>query len=107
MDQNGKRIKKRKTVKASGIREAKKLLTQFGAAILAGYDRIIKGRTHPELGHMKLDKVKLLQILGFLEKLKQDGARGDSKSRGDLQDLFNIIVDLKKHFFTSCRMAIN
>ncbi|MGH0430944.1 tyrosine-type recombinase/integrase [Bacillus hominis] len=114
-DQNGKQIKKRKTVKASGIREAKKLLTQFEAEILAGeyidpqnirladfipewrskyavgelspatlarYDQIIKGRILPEFGHMKLDKVKPLQILGFLEKLKQDGARGDSKSGG-------------------------
>lgn len=114
-DQNGKQIKKRKTVKASGIREAKKLLTQFEAEILAGeyidpqrmtlaefipewrskyavgelspatlvrYDDIIKGRILPEFGQMKLDKIKPLQILGFLEKLKQDGARGDGKPGG-------------------------
>lgn len=114
-DQNGKQIKKRKTVKASGIREAKKLLTQFEAEILAGeyidpqnirladfipewrskyavgelspatlarYDEIIKGRILLEFGHMRLDKVKPLQILGFLEKLKQDGARGDGKPGG-------------------------
>lgn len=114
-DQNGKQIKKRKTVKASGIREAKKLLTQFEAEILAGeyidpqkmlladfvsewrskyavdhlspttlarYDEMIRGRILPEFGHMHLDKIKTLQVLSFLEKLKQDGARGDGKEGG-------------------------
>ncbi|WP_434011189.1 hypothetical protein [Peribacillus simplex] len=33
----------------------------------------------PKFGHLKIDKINTLQILDFVDKLQEDGARGDGK----------------------------
>ncbi|WP_058302862.1 site-specific integrase [Gorillibacterium timonense] len=46
------------------------------------YESHLKKRILPTFGHMKLEDIKPLHIVDFLEKLGQDGGRGDRKSGG-------------------------
>jgi integrase len=46
------------------------------------YESHLKKRIVPTFGHMKLEDIKPLHILDFLESLSQDGGRGDKKTGG-------------------------
>lgn len=46
------------------------------------YESHLKKRILPTFGHMKLEDIKPLHIVDFLESLGRDGGRGDNKSGG-------------------------
>jgi len=46
------------------------------------YEQCLKNRILPTFGHMKLDEIKPLHILNYLQKLEQDGGRSDGKPGG-------------------------
>lgn len=47
---------------------------------ITNYDSNLKTRILPYFGHMKLDEIKPLHVLDFMEQLSQEGARGDRQS---------------------------
>ncbi|WP_240903857.1 N-terminal phage integrase SAM-like domain-containing protein [Chengkuizengella sediminis] len=46
------------------------------------YERHLKNHIIPEFGHMKLNQIKPMHILTFLDKLAQPGMRKDNKKVG-------------------------
>lgn len=62
--------------------KSKYAVKHLSPTTMARYNEMIKLRIIPAIGHMRMDKVKPLHILDFLEKLQMDGARGDGKERG-------------------------
>ncbi|MFD6210201.1 tyrosine-type recombinase/integrase [Peribacillus sp. NPDC060253] len=52
---------------------------QLGATTYETYLTFLNKRILPKFGHLKIDKINTLQILDFLDKLQEDGARGDGK----------------------------
>lgn len=52
------------------------------ASTLEKYEYQFKNHILPVFSHFKLSDIKPLQVLGFMEKLQQDGARLDGKSGG-------------------------
>lgn len=111
-DQNGKRIKKYKTVKVKNKTEANKLLAAFITEIEAGeyidpskmnfkdlveewrekyakehlaattldtYNGHIRTRILPSFGHMRVDDIKTLHIIEFMESLKKANLKGSGK----------------------------
>ncbi|MFY0544944.1 site-specific integrase [Brevibacillus sp. H7] len=79
---------------------------ELSAKTLENYDIQINKRLLPEFGHLRLDQIKPLHIVSFLENLQQDGGRKDGKegklSSGMieyihrvLKNVFNRAVDWK------------
>lgn len=46
------------------------------------YEQSLKNRILPAFGHLRLDEIKPLHILDYLQSLEQDGSRKDGKSGG-------------------------
>lgn len=55
---------------------------QLGATTYETYLTFLNKRILPKFGHLQMDKINTLQILDFLNKLQEDGARGDGKPAG-------------------------
>jgi integrase len=128
---NGKRIKRTKTVKAEGVREARKLLAIFQTEVEAGeyiapekmtfsnfveewqnkyaesalapltyknYKTILQVHILPKFGHMRMDNIKPMHIVTFLEELSKPGARkdghGDTLSSGTVEYIYRVIKNI-------------
>ncbi|MCP3031952.1 site-specific integrase [Halobacillus sp. A1] len=114
-DKDNKYIRKRKTIKAKNITEARKRLAEFVTEIEAGAyidpskmkfeafvsewcDKYakkhlapktlenhmypIKNYLIPQFGHMRLDEIKTIHIINYLNSLENDGMRMDDKEGG-------------------------
>lgn len=114
-DQDGERIRKRKTVQAKNKTEARKRLAEFIAEIEAGeyidpskmkfadfveewkekygkkhlgektyetYLLHLRNRIIPAFGHLKIDEIRPMHIISFLENLAEDGIRRDGQQGG-------------------------
>ncbi|WP_242021016.1 tyrosine-type recombinase/integrase [Cytobacillus oceanisediminis] len=112
-DQNGKRVKKQKTVKAKNKTEANKLLAAFITEIEAGeyidpskmkfgdfveewrekyakehlspttldtYNGHLRTRILTTFGNMRIDEIKTLHIMDFMESLKKEPLKGSYKN---------------------------
>ncbi|CAH1208291.1 hypothetical protein PAECIP111891_03190 [Paenibacillus allorhizoplanae] len=127
----GERIKRTKTVKAEGIREARKLLAEFQTEVESGeyispqkmtleafvtdwrakyarkelapltlknYDLHLKNHILPKFGHMRMDQIKPLHIVSFLDELSKPGARKDGQgellSSGTIEYIYRVIKSL-------------
>lgn len=53
---------------------------QLGATTYETYLTFLNNRILPQFGHMQIEKINTMQILDFLNKLQEDGVRGDGKS---------------------------
>ncbi|MNC26213.1 Transposase [compost metagenome] len=67
---------------------------------LTAYESHLKTRILPTFGHMKLEDVKPLHIVDFLESLSQDGGRGDKKSGGLASGTVQINHRVLKNIFS-------
>jgi integrase len=127
-DQNGKRIKRTRTIKGINKREAEKELAKFVTEVEAGqyiapekmlfaafieewqkkygkkhlspqtyetYVLHLNNRICPVFSHLRLDQIKPLHIISFLENLQEDGLRKDGKggslSSGTIQYYHRIL----------------
>lgn len=64
------------------------------------YESHLKKRILPTFGHMKLEDIKPLHIVDFLEALGQDGGRGDNKSGGLSSGTIQINHRVLKNIFS-------
>ncbi|MEC3613106.1 tyrosine-type recombinase/integrase [Bacillus velezensis] len=64
------------------------------------YSNHLKNHILPALGHKKIDKIKSLHIVDFIDDLSKDGARKDGKPGGlgdqTIKDIFKILQALFK-----------
>ncbi|MGY5341729.1 tyrosine-type recombinase/integrase [Paenibacillus glucanolyticus] len=64
------------------------------------YESHLKKRILPTFGHMKLEDIKPLHIVDFLESLEKDGGRGDNKSGGLSSGTIQINHRVLKNIFS-------
>ncbi|MNW41398.1 Transposase [compost metagenome] len=64
------------------------------------YESHLKKRLIPTFGHMKLEDIKPLHIVNFLETLSQDGGRGDKKKGGLASGTIQINHRILKNIFS-------
>ncbi|MBG9786618.1 site-specific integrase [Brevibacillus laterosporus] len=131
-DANGKRIKRTKTIKGVGKREAEKELAKFIMEVESGeyiapekmtlatfvdewkekyakrelapktlenYLIQINNRILPEFGHMRLDQIKPLHIITFINKLQGEGIRNDNREGKLSSSMIEYIHKVLKNIF--------
>ncbi|MGN7169300.1 site-specific integrase [Paenibacillus cellulositrophicus] len=64
------------------------------------YESHLKKRILPTFGHMKLEDIKPLHIVDFLEGLSKDGGRGDTKTGGLSSGTIQINHRILKNIFS-------
>lgn len=64
------------------------------------YESHLKKRILPTFGHMKLEDIKPLHIVDFLEKLSHDGGRGDGRAGGLASGTVEINHRILKNIFS-------
>lgn len=131
-DANGKRIKRTKTIKGVGKREAEKEMAKFIMEVESGeyiapekmtlatfvdewkekyakrdlapktlenYLIQINNRILPEFGHMRLDQIKPLHIITFINKLEGEGIRNDNREGKLSSSMIEYIHKVLKNIF--------
>ncbi|KHL95360.1 integrase [Paenibacillus sp. IHB B 3415] len=100
--QAGEYIAPQKMTIAAFVEEwrTKYAVKQLEHKTLTAYESHLKTRILPTFGHMKLEDVKPLHIVDFLESLSQDGGRGDKKSGGLASGTVQINHRVLKNIFS-------
>lgn len=73
---------------------------QLAFRTLITYESNLKTRILPTFRHMKVDEIKTLHIVDFLEKLSHDGGRGDKKTGSLSSGSIEMAHRILKNIFT-------